>query len=115
MKNLKKLFLVLALLIFCSAMTQAQAPKTATAKFKVYGNCETCKKRIEKVTKGMNGVESGVWDVNTKIFTLKYDPSKVQPKEVEAKIAQAGHDNELHMADQKTYKSLPECCQYKRK
>ena len=115
MKNLKTIFVSLAFLIFCTVLSKAQTAKTATAKFKVYGNCETCKKRIEKVTKGMTGVESGVWDVNTKIFTLKYDPAKVQPKDVEAKIAQAGHDNELHMADQKTYKSLPECCQYKRK
>ena len=115
MKNLKSALVAFALLLFFSSMSQAQTAKIETAKFKVYGNCETCKKRIEKATKGMNGVESGVWDVNTKIFTLKYDPAKVQPKEVEAKIAQAGHDNELHVADQKTYKSLPECCQYKRK
>lgn len=82
--------------------------------FKVWGNCETCEARIEKAAK-IDGVSKAKWNDKTKLLTLVYDPSIVKTDDVLKKIAFVGHDTEKFKADNKTYKSLPGCCQYDRK
>ena len=85
-----------------------------TTSFKVYGNCGTCKNRIETALK-VNGISSANWDVKTKVLTITYDPHKISLADINKKIAAVGHDTETIKADDKTYTNLMGCCQYERK
>ena len=87
---------------------------TKTETIKVWGNCESCKTRIEKAAK-IQGVSKATWDKNTKMLTLSYDPSVVKSDDIQKKIASVGHDTEKFKADDKAYNNLPGCCQYERK
>ena len=90
----------------------AQDSKTDT--FKVYGNCGMCKKRIEKATAG-EGITKADWNVDTKLMTVTYNPSKITGEAIQKKIAAAGHDTEKQKATDGVYNKLPGCCQYDRK
>ncbi len=121
MKTLNKISYIIVLIVISSGLVLAQnqnsnnkLPKSRTETFKVLGNCEMCKTRIEKAAK-IEGVLKAEWNQSTKIFTLVYDPSKVKSDDIQKKIAAVGHDTEKYKAEDKTYKSLPGCCQYKRK
>jgi mercuric ion binding protein len=96
-------------------MVMAMPARTmiVTETFKVWGNCEMCKARIEKAAKE-EGVSSADWNIETKILTVSFDPAKTNLGAIEKKIADVGHDNEKYRADDKVYNALPECCKYKR-
>ncbi|HRI01566.1 MAG TPA: cation transporter [Saprospiraceae bacterium] len=84
-----------------------------SAVFKVSGNCEMCKARIEKAAKSVKGVQSAVWDVDTKLMTVSFDNSKLKLIDIQNAIAKSGHDTELQKADDSTVQKLPACCQYR--
>jgi cation transport ATPase len=89
---------------------------TKTQTIKVYGECGMCKKRIEKAASSVDGVQSAVWDENTKNLTLKYSQFKKEAVDgVQKKIAAVGHDTEKYNADDAVYQKLPDCCHYDRK
>ena len=72
-----------------------------------------CKDRIEKTSKGVNGVTSAVWDQTSKILQLQLDPAKTSSDAVSKAIAKVGHDTEKHKASKEVYDALPGCCQYR--
>lgn len=89
---------------------------TKTQTIKVYGECGMCKKRIEKAATTVDGVQSAVWDENTKSLTVKYSQFKKEAVDnVQKKIADAGHDTEKYRATDAAYQKLPDCCHYERK
>lgn len=112
MKTLK-LFLVIALAVVFSGSLNAQAGKLKTETFKVLGNCDMCKNRIESAVKN-EGAVTASWDAKTKMLAVSYNPSKTNADELAKKIASVGHDTEKYKADDKTYNSLPGCCKYDR-
>jgi copper chaperone CopZ len=81
--------------------------------FKVSGNCEMCKARIDKTAKSIAGVKSADWNVDTKILTVSFDAKKTKLSEIQKAIAKVGHDNIGGKADAKIYDDLPACCQYR--
>ena len=93
---------------------QPVAGSSRTDNFKVWGNCNLCKIRIEKAAK-IEGVSEAEWNIQTKIMKLVYNPSVVSPDDVQKKIAAAGHDTEKYTADDKAYNKLDACCRYQRK
>lgn len=86
---------------------------TKTETFKVRGNCEMCKARIEKAAM-LDGVSKAEWSSKTKVLTIEYDPSKAKSDDVIKSIAAAGHDTEKFKADDSVYAKLPGCCKYDR-
>lgn len=99
-------------LLFISTFTQAQ---TATAEnIKVWGNCGMCKAHIEKAAKNA-GATYALWNKDTKILAVKYEPSKTSGKQIQEKVAAAGYDTKDITGDQKAYDELDECCKYDRK
>ena len=112
MKTMKSIIVMFFAMIISTGLF-AQATKTRTDTFKVWGNCDMCKNRIEKAVKE-EGATSASWDVKTKILTLTYDPSKKDLAAFEKKVASVGHDTEKFRADDKVYSALPACCQYER-
>jgi Cu(I)/Ag(I) efflux system membrane fusion protein len=82
--------------------------------FKVSGNCELCKDRIEKTAMSVNGVHNAIWNIESKKILVDYDPLKTDLKNIQKAIADVGHDTELFKADDEVYKALPECCLYRK-
>ena len=117
MKTLKYILASIIALTF-SATSVAQMTDHSkmdmnkTETFKVSGNCESCKARIEKAAK-VEGVTKAVWNTKTKILTLVYNPSKVKSDDIQKKIAAVGHDTPKYKATATAYNSLPGCCKYR--
>ena len=104
---------ILAILICFLTASFAQDKKDiSTEKIKVSGTCGQCKKRIEDAAYAP-GVKRAEWDKNAQELTVTYRPSKTSVKEIEQKIAAAGHDAGSTKASDERYNNLPECCAYK--
>lgn len=80
----------------------------------VYGRCDMCRARIEKVTNRMSAVAEAKWDEDTQMLSIKFDKSKLSRQDIELRLSQAGHDTKDVKSSEAIYKSLPKCCQYKR-
>ena len=88
-------------------------PSSGTESFKVWGNCNMCKSRIEKAVK-IEGVKNASWDSKTRMLTVNYDPSKTSKDALSKLVAAAGHDTEKYKAPDEIYAKLPGCCHYDR-
>src|SRR5258705_13086706 len=114
-KILRKILLLTVFIFFAQRYLFAEKKivvRDTTIVFKVWGNCEMCKDRIEEAAKG-KGVKSAIWDVDTKFLTLDYDPSLTTTEKVQQRIADVGHDTEFKKAKAYIYKELPDCCRYR--
>jgi mercuric ion binding protein len=109
MKTIKICCLACVLLALATACF-AQ-PKTET--LKVSGECGTCKKKIEKAAKEA-GASFAVWNVDTKILTVKYNSASTNTAKIEKKIADVGYDTPEFKASISAYQKLDKCCQYER-
>lgn len=110
---MKKNILIIMTIFSLSVLNSASA-QTITTSFKVFGNCEQCKTRIEKAVKKMNGITYADWSIETKMITVKYDSALITLKKIHEQIAATGYDTEKSRADDKVYKKLPQCCQFER-
>ncbi|GAL85850.1 cation-transporting ATPase [Sporocytophaga myxococcoides] len=86
-----------------------------TISFKVSGNCEMCKKRIESALKGNAAIKSVDWNVKTKVVKVEYNLHLISLDKIHQLIADAGHDTDKIKANLSIYNKLPDCCQYDRK
>jgi outer membrane receptor for ferrienterochelin and colicin/copper chaperone CopZ len=86
--------------------------KDSTTIFKVFGVCEQCKHRIEEALK-VKGIKKADWNIDTKMLSLTYDPSKISIDKIHNKITAAGHDTYLKKANDAVYNALPKCCYYR--
>ncbi|MDP4189059.1 MAG: cation transporter [Bacteroidota bacterium] len=109
---------VLAVLLGTASFAQmhdhSKMTSLKTEHIKVFGNCNSCKARIESAA-NLPGVSKAQWNSATKILTVVYDPAKVKSDDIQKKIASVGHDTQKYKANNKTYSSLPACCQYERR
>lgn len=113
MKNI--LFGILLLAVTFSAQAQAKKNKNAKYTTEVNGNCELCKKRIEKAALSVAGVKVAVWDVDSHQLSLILNEEKTSVLDVKKAIAKVGHDTDEVKATDETYANLHSCCQYERK
>lgn len=109
---MKNLCLFFVLIIGMSSCQSGKPEKTDT--FKVWGNCDKCKKTIEAAANS-DGVIEKNWDVDSKLMTVKFDTTKININTIEQLIAKAGYDNDLYYGDDYAYGKLEDCCQYERK
>lgn len=114
MVNFSRYFAMLVVFALLVATSVAQTKSAETETFKVSGNCEMCKKRIEQSAYSIKGIATAKWDIKTNQLTVVFDSSVTNKVAIQEKIAEVGHDNELFKASEQVYKSLPECCQYHR-
>lgn len=105
-------FLLVAVLTMFSVAAFAHDSKDT---FKVYGNCDMCKKKIEKAATSLEGVKKAEWNEETGVMSVTYDGHKVKLDDIQKKIASVGYDTEKFSADDAVYKKLPGCCKYERK
>jgi hypothetical protein len=117
---MKTISLFLSIVFFTALGANATAQsgsKTSTGQktetFKVWGNCDMCKERIETAVKS-EGAKSASWDSKTKLLTVTFDPSKTSLDAFGKKLASVGHDTEKFRAPDNVYEKLPGCCHYER-
>jgi copper chaperone CopZ len=114
------------MLLFVTLSTQAQetkggdelsgAKKSKNAKytFEVNGNCEQCKKRIEKAAFSVSGVKMALWNIETHEMTVIINEEKCSLLDVKKAIAKIGHDTKEVKATDEVYEKLHTCCKYER-
>ena len=112
---MKNIIIILVALIGFSAQAQDKKNKNAKHTVEVNGNCEQCKKRIEKAAYAVAGVKSAVWDIESHKLSLILNEEKTSVADVKNAVAKVGHDTEETKATDKDYANLHSCCQYDRK
>ena len=113
---MKKLILVLMVsLLGISVQAQEKKNKNAKHDIEVNGNCDMCKKRIEKAALSVKGVKSAVWHADHQDLHLVLDENKVTLNQVHEAVAKVGHDTEKVKATDEAYNNLHHCCQFERK
>lgn len=113
---MKNIVLVM-MLVFVTLSTQAQEKKNKNAKYdiEVNGNCEQCKKRIEKAAFSVSGVKSADWHIDDHRLHLIINEEKSTLLDVKKAVAKVGHDTDEVKATPEVYNKLPNCCQFDRK
>lgn len=113
---MKNIIAVLAM-TFIGFSVQAQEVKNKNTKveFHVSGNCEMCKKRIEKGALSVSGVKSADWHMDCGTLYLIVNEQKTNVVTIQNAIAKAGHDAGEAKALKEDYDKLHTCCQYERK
>jgi periplasmic mercuric ion binding protein len=105
------------MLLVVTLSVQAQQKKNKNAKFdvEVNGNCEMCKKRIEKAAFSVKGVKSAEWHIDDHMLHLIINEEKCSALDVKKAIAKVGHDSDEVKATKEDYEKLHGCCLYERK
>ncbi|MFL9843829.1 heavy-metal-associated domain-containing protein [Flavobacterium rhizosphaerae] len=110
----KIVFLVLIMLAGLNVQAQQKKDKNAKYDIEVKGNCEQCKKRIEKAAFNVKGVKMATWNEDEQLLHLTVDENKCSAEDVRNAVAKSGHDTDKAKAVKEDYNKLPMCCQYKR-
>ena len=113
---MKNIIIGMMLLIVSFSM-QAQTKKNKNAKYdiEVNGNCEMCKKRIEKAAFSIPGVKSAEWHAEDQTLHLIVNEQKSSVLEVKKAVAAVGHDTDEVKATEEQFQQLHGCCMYDRK
>ena len=111
MKNQIKIASLFLLIIF-SINTVSAASKWKKESFKVQGNCGMCKQNIEASLK-VTGIDAALWNPDSKLLKVKYDPKVVSIDKIHQLVADAGYDTDVLKASEVAYNKLAKCCQYR--
>ncbi len=105
------------MLLFVTLSTQAQDKKNKNAKYEIEvgGNCDMCKKRIEKAAFSVKGVKSADYHLDNNVLYLIVNEEKCTILDIKKAIAKVGHDTDEVKATDEDYESLHGCCHYERK
>ncbi len=109
-----KLIMLFALL-FIGLQFTAQDATPVKESFKVWGNCDMCKSKIEKAVKSIDGVKYAKWNVASKKMYVKFYEDKTSVDAIQKAIADVGYDTEKYKAKDEVYNNLHSCCKYDRK
>jgi Protein of unknown function (DUF3347) len=112
MKLISKIWVAITVLLSFTAC-EAQIKNAITENVKIYGNCDMCKKKIEKAGY-LNSIAKVTWDDKTKMAILVYDAKKTNQDAILKRIALVGYDSDKFLAPNDAYSKLPGCCQYDR-
>ena len=107
--------LILLMLFMTVAVSAQEKSKSRKVSIDVKGNCEMCKKRIEKAAFKTKGVKYANWNESTQQLSLIINEHKTDVATVQGSIASAGHDSAGVKATKEAYDGLHECCKYTRK
>jgi len=107
---------LIVMIAFLGFSAQAQTKKNKNLKYttEVNGNCEQCKKRIEKAAFGVPGVKTASWDITSHQLTVILNEEKSSPQDLNNAIAKVGHDTKEAKATDADYNNLHSCCKYER-
>lgn len=108
----KIIMLLAAMLLSTMGISGPKPVKKTTISFAVEANCGDCKNRIENAL-DKKGVYKAIFNLDSKILTVTYDPRKLEEIQLHNMVAMVGHDTEKVKASNVVYESLPDCCKYR--
>ncbi|WP_298392725.1 heavy-metal-associated domain-containing protein [Flavobacterium sp.] len=106
---------LLLLLTTVAAQSQEKKSKNANYDIAVGGNCDLCKKRIEKAAFSVKGVKSAEYHLDDNILHVILNEEKCSVLDVKKAVAKVGHDAGEVKATDEDYENLHGCCHYERK
>ena len=112
MRN-SSLFLFI-LILFSSFNLIGQKGEIEKTSFKVWGNCEMCKEKIESTVSKVQGIKSVKWNMVTQKINIKFYPDSSTINSIQKTIASIGYDTEKFKAKDVDYNGLHSCCKYNR-
>ncbi|HEX8562463.1 MAG TPA: metal transporter [Flavobacterium sp.] len=112
---MRNFLMILMFIIAIGANAQEAKNKNAKYNVEVNGNCEQCKKRIEKAAFSVAGVKSAVWHIDDQMLHLIINEEKTSLTTVKKAVAKVGHDTDDVKATDADYEALHSCCLYERK
>lgn len=89
----------------------AVKPKAETVNIQTSAICQSCKNRIEKALRSVEGVQEAALNLGNKKVRVKYDPAKISPDQIRDVIANTGYDADGVKKNQDAFMKLPDCCQ----
>ena len=105
---MKSIVLLVAMCISLSLTAcNAQIKNAKTTSIKIYGNCEMCESKIEKVG-NVKKVAKVDWNKDTKMASITYDSTKTNQDEILKRIALAGYDSDQFLAPDNIPGTVPE-------
>ena len=108
----KNLFCAIVLILSLSvAVSAADKQKSQIISIKTSAICESCKARLEKTLKAIEGVEEAVLNLNNKKVKIKFDADKTDATKLREVIANVGYDADDVKKNTAAYEKLPMCCQ----
>ena len=107
---INRVFFALGVFLFTTLNSFSMADKNVEMKIKTSAVCGMCKDRIEQGLAFEKGIKDVTLDVETKIATVKYNPSKITKDEIRKAISKLGYDADDVPADKTAYDKLPKCC-----
>jgi periplasmic mercuric ion binding protein len=111
MKNALVILIVMLFVAGCGDKKE----NLKVVQFKVWGNCDMCKKTIETSINTAPEIYSANWNIESKIIKVEFDSVKTNQTEIQNKIAAVGYDTEKTKGDDTAYAQLHACCQYERR
>lgn len=108
---MQKLMLsLLAVLLVNVLQAQEKNKNSETITIKTSAVCDMCKHTLEKTMAYEKGVKKADLNVESKIFTITYNPQKTNIEKIKNAINKAGYDADENPADPKAYENLHACC-----
>lgn len=110
MKNI----VIMIMMLTIGLVNGQEKSKNHKVELDVKGNCEMCKKRIEKAAFATKGVKMASWNAETQKLTAVINDYKTDVATLETSIAAIGHDAGSVKATDEVYNNLHGCCKYDR-
>lgn len=111
MKSILSTLVVSTLLVACGQQNKEAATKTETVAISVAtAQCDQCVSTITDALKAVDGVESTEIDLEKKVATVHFVPTKANLSTLESAIVNAGYDANDKKRNPEAYEKLPDCC-----
>lgn len=101
---------LLAVLLINVLQAQEKNKNSETITIKTSAVCDMCKHTLEKTMAYEKGVKKSELNVESKIFTITFNPQKTNIEKIKNAINKAGYDADDSPADPKAYENLHACC-----
>jgi hypothetical protein len=113
MKTLNIYVVILFSIFASSSFAQKSTVLNTKEQIKVWGNCETCKKRIETAAISAGAV-TAYWSDQSHMLAVSFDGAKTSSEKIQKAIAASGYDTQDFKGIDEVYNNLPSCCKYER-
>ncbi len=113
MKSQFKYFFVSFFLIsvLSAGLSAAEKGKSQVVNIKTSAICGSCKARIERAVKAVDGVEEALLNLHNKKLKVKFDPLKTDAGKIRTTVSNTGYDADEIKKNEEAFNKLPECCQ----
>lgn len=107
---MKKLISAIVVSVLILSSTAFAQKNTEELKINTSAQCEQCKTRIETAMAYEKGIVKSDLDIESKVLTVTYKPSKTTPDKIRKALNEIGYDADNTLANAEAYSKLPGCC-----